>query len=81
MGFRVQKRIKLGGGLGLNVSRSGISPSLRTKYGTISNKRTSVKTGIKGVTYSKKFSGKSNSGCILQIILLAVLGIYCFKFL
>ncbi|MFV8347693.1 DUF4236 domain-containing protein [Flavobacterium sp. ZB4P13] len=43
MSFRFQKRIKLGGGLGLNISKSGISPSLWTKGGTISNKGFSVR--------------------------------------
>lgn len=65
MGFRFQKRIKLGGGLGLNVSKSGISPSLRTSKGTISSKRLSVKTGISGVTYQKNFSKAKNNGCLL----------------
>jgi len=58
MGFRFQKRIKLGGGLGFNISGSGISPSLRTKMGTFSKSGYSVKTGISGVRYQ-------NSGCLL----------------
>ena len=58
MGFRFQKRIKLGGGLGFNISKSGISPSLRTKMGTFSKNGYSVKTGISGVRYQ-------NSGCMV----------------
>lgn len=58
MGFRFQRRIKLGGGFGLNLSRSGISPSLKTKMGTFSKNGYSVKTGISGVRYQ-------NSGCLL----------------
>lgn len=58
MGLRFQKRIKLGGGLGLNISKSGISPSLRTKMGTFSKNGYSVKTGLSGVRYQ-------NSGCLL----------------
>jgi hypothetical protein len=58
MGFRFQKRIKLGGGLGLNISKSGISPSLRTKIGTFSKNGYSAKTGIPGVRYQ-------NSGCLI----------------
>ncbi|TCN59839.1 DUF4236 domain-containing protein [Flavobacterium circumlabens] len=58
MGFRFQKRVKLGGGLGLNISRSGISPSLRTKMGTFSKNGYSTKTGIPGVRYQ-------NSGCMV----------------
>jgi len=60
MGFRFQKRIKLGGGLGFNISKSGISPSLRTKMGTFSKSGYSTKTGISGLRYQ-------NSGCIVLI--------------
>jgi hypothetical protein len=58
MSFRFQKRVKLGGGFGLNISKSGISPSLRTKMGTFSKNGYSVKTGISGVRYQ-------NSGCMV----------------
>ena len=68
MGFRFQKRIKLGGGLGLNLSKSGISPSLRTKMGTFSKSGYSVKTPINGLRYQ-------NSGCI---ILFAFTGLITF---
>lgn len=68
MGFRFQKRVKQGGGLGLNISKSGISPSLRTKVGTVSKRGYSVKTGISGVTYNKGFSKAKNSGCLLFFV-------------
>lgn len=68
MGFRFQKRIKLGGGLGLNISQSGISSSLRTKMGTFGKNGYSLKTGISGVQYQ-------NSGCML---LFAFTGIITF---
>lgn len=61
MGFRFQKRIKLGGGLGLNISKSGISPSIRTKMGTFSKSGYSTKTGIPGVRYQ-------NSGCLVFFV-------------
>jgi hypothetical protein len=35
MGFRFGTRINLGKGLGLNISKSGITPSLRTKVGSV----------------------------------------------
>ena len=66
MGFRFQKRIKLGGGLGFNISKSGISPSLRTKMGTFSKSGYSVKTGISGLRYQ-------NSGCIVLIAFTGVI--------
>lgn len=58
MGFRFQKRIKLGGGVGFNISKSGISPSLKTKMGSFSKSGYSVKTGISGLRYQ-------NSGCLV----------------
>ncbi|KAF2079002.1 DUF4236 domain-containing protein [Flavobacterium sharifuzzamanii] len=61
MGFRFQKRIKFGGGLGLNISKSGISPSFRTKMGTFSKNGYSTKTGIPDVRYQ-------NSGCLLLFV-------------
>lgn len=69
MGFKLQKRIKLGKNLGLNVSKSGISPSYRTKKGTISTKGFSVRTGIKGVTYRKSFAKTKQQGCLLTLLL------------
>ena len=77
MGFRFQKRINLGKGLGLNISKSGISPSLRTKRGTISTKGFSIRTGVSGVTYSKGFKSSKSSGCMLTLLV----GIICFSIL
>ena len=65
MGFRYQKRINLGNGFGLNISKSGISPSFRTKRGALSSKGYSIRSGIPGVTYRKTFSKGKNSGCLL----------------
>lgn len=68
MGFRFQKRINLGGGLGLNISKSGISPSLKTSRGTLSSKGVSVRTGIPGVNYHNNFSKTKKGGCILLFV-------------
>jgi len=70
MGFRFNKRIKLGKGLGINVSKSGITPSYRNKKGSVSSKGYSVRTGIPGLSYRKTFSKSKNSGCLLVIFLL-----------
>ncbi|CAM1343578.1 DUF4236 domain-containing protein [Tenacibaculum amylolyticum] len=64
MGFKFYRRIKLGKGLGLNISRSGISPSIRTKKGSINPKGYSIRTGIKGVNYQNSFSKKEAMGCL-----------------
>lgn len=70
MGFRYQKRINLGKDLGLNISKSGISPSFRTKGGTLSSKGYSIRSGIPGMTYRKTFSKSKNSGCMLFVVIL-----------
>ena len=69
MGFRFQKRIKLGKSFGVNVSKSGITPSYRTKKGSLSSKGYSIKTGIPGMTYRKTFSKSSKSGCSVLIVM------------
>ena len=72
MGFRFQKRIKLGKNFGVNLSKSGLSPSYRTKRGSLSTKGYSIKTGIKGVTYRKTFK---KGGCILTLTTFFCLGV------
>jgi len=71
VGFRIQKRIKLGNGLGLNISKSGISPSLRTKYGAIGPKGFSIRTGIPGVSYR----GGKNSGMTGILFVIFAIGV------
>lgn len=66
MGFRYQRRIKLTKKVGLNVSKSGVTPSIRTKYGSISPKRFSLPTGIPGLTYRGK-----NNGSLFGLIVLS----------
>lgn len=65
MSFRFQKRIKIGKGIGVNVSKKGISTSYRTKRGSLSSKGYSIKTGIPGLTYRKSFLKSSKSGCVI----------------
>ena len=72
MGFRFFKRINIGKGFGVNLSKTGISPSVRTKFGSFSTKGYSLKTGISGVTYRKVLNSK---GCLLNFIIYLTLGI------
>lgn len=74
MAFRFNKRIKLGKGFGININKSGITPSYRTKKGSISSKGYTVRTGIPGLTYRKAFSKRKNSGClVLLLIMISIL--------
>ncbi|MBA79871.1 DUF4236 domain-containing protein [Leeuwenhoekiella sp.] len=76
MGFRYQKRINLGKGFGLNISKSGVSPSFRTKRGSLSSKGYSIRSGIPGLTYRKTFSKVKNSGCLVVGVLLISTAIF-----
>ena len=78
MSFRFQKRIKLGKGLGVNISKSGITTSYRTKKGSISSKGYSVRTGMPGLTYRKTFSKSSKSGCAATSLILIAFSILIF---
>lgn len=74
MGFRYHKRINLGDGVGINVSKSGVSTSVRTKYGSIGSKGFSIRTGIPGLTWRSGFGGK-NTFPIMLVILLVMGGL------
>ncbi|MEN3323691.1 DUF4236 domain-containing protein [Mariniflexile soesokkakense] len=68
MSIRFNKRINLGKGIGVNISKSGITPSVKTKIGSVSSKGYSVRTGIPGITYRKTYSKSKNSGCLIILI-------------
>ncbi len=70
MGFRFYKRVNLGKGLGLNISKSGITPSIRTKRGSISTKGFSVRTGVPGLGYRSSFG---RSGCLIVLTVLMII--------
>ncbi len=76
MGIRFQRRAKLSGGLGINLSASGASPSIRTKYGSLSRRGFSLRTGIPGLSFRSGFVGKNGrkgDGKDLMFILLIAL--------
>ncbi|MEC3965245.1 DUF4236 domain-containing protein [Flagellimonas halotolerans] len=70
MAFRFNKRVSLGKGIGLNISKSGITPSYRGKRGSLSSKGYSIRTGIPGLTYRKAFSKSKNSGCLVMLLVI-----------
>lgn len=75
MGIRYQKRVNLGDGMGLNLSKSGISSSYRTKYGTIGAKGFSIRTGIPGLTYRSGYrKSKGIDGVLTLVLAMAVVG-------
>jgi uncharacterized membrane protein len=69
MGFRFQKRVSLGRGLGINLSKSGTSASVRTRSGSIGTRGFSLRTGIPGLSY--RGSWGKGGGAFIALFLLA----------
>lgn len=69
MGVRYQRRMNFGSGLGLNLSKSGASPSYRTKAGGIGAKGFSIRTGLCGLSYRPSW-GKGSSGIAFDLCML-----------
>jgi hypothetical protein len=75
MGFRLQRRIPLGKGLGVNVSGSGTSVSLRSRFGSLSPRGFSLRTGIPGLSYRSGFRtgrGRKGGADLLVMLLFAL---------
>jgi hypothetical protein len=79
MSFRIQRRLNYGSGLGLNLSKSGASPSLRTRFGSIGAKGFSIRTGIKGL-YFRQSWGKGSDGAITGMMVMVAFGFFKFIF-
>lgn len=69
MGFRYQRRISLGGGAGLNLSKSGVSTSVRSRFGSIGTRGFSIRTGIPGLTYRSYGRKGSDAGLIVLLVI------------
>lgn len=74
MGFRYYRRVNLGKGQGLNLSKSGVSTSLRTRSGSIGTRNYSIPTGVKGLYYRGSTGGK-DAGVGWALILL-IFGVF-----
>ncbi|MGB3465588.1 MAG: DUF4236 domain-containing protein [Cyclobacteriaceae bacterium] len=66
MGVQYRKRIRLGKGLGVNISNAGLSTSYRSKYGSVSSRGFSVRTGIPGLSFRTSW-GKGANGLIALV--------------
>jgi hypothetical protein len=65
MGLIIRKRINLGKGFGLNISKSGVSSSQRIRFGSFGSRGYSIRTGIPGVYYR---SYLKKSGCLVVLL-------------
>jgi hypothetical protein len=85
MAFRYYKRLNLGGGHGVNLSRTGASYSKRTSWGSVGTRGFSVRTGIPGLRFYQPWStgkrGKNKAGEFLLILLLIGMIAIVFQFL
>jgi len=80
MGLRYHRRIGGRQGFGLNLSGSGVSGSVRTKYGSFGSRGFSLRTGIPGLSFRSGWGGK-NMGVFALIFLALALGLWVFQFL
>jgi hypothetical protein len=76
MGIIFRKRVNLGGGLGLNISKTGISTSYRTRFGSIGPRGFSLRSGIPGLYLLSSFSSggsrkkKGDNSLILFLLII-----------
>ena len=73
MGLRFYKRVNYGDGIGLNVSKSGISPSIRTSLGSFGSRGFSIRTGISGLSYR---GGTGKNAALIWLLTVAVTGVF-----
>jgi len=72
MSIRFQKRVEIAKGTGVNLSKSGASVSHRTKFGSIGTSGFSIRTGIPGLSFQKRWGGKKD-GTGLIILFFVIL--------
>lgn len=73
MALRYQKRINLGGGTGLNVSKSGVSGSMRSSLGSVGTRGFSIRTGIPGLSYRGQWAkGKYGAIALLLVFVITI---------
>jgi len=75
MGFRFQRRLNLGGGWGLNASRSGGSLSYRSQHGAVGTKGFSLRTGIPGLSFRQNWGKDSGVVVAAMVLIIAVAAI------
>ena len=69
MALRYQRRVNLGKGFGLNVSKSGVSTSYRSRIGSFGTTGFSIRTGIPGLSFRQSW-GKKSGPVILTLTVL-----------
>jgi hypothetical protein len=82
MGFRFQRRIRIGPGFRINLSKSGVSTSLGTKgaWFTVGPRGTRTTAGIPGtgLSYTQSSRNRSGVGALLLLAFLVLLAFVMF---
>ncbi len=74
MPLNYRKRVSLGNGVGLNVSQSGVSTSLRTRQGSIGSRGFSIRTGIPGLSFRGTLGRAKGNEAVFILMAFLVLG-------
>lgn len=75
MGFQFYKRVRVNENIGLNLSKAGISMSFRSRFGSISPKGFTLKTGIPGFSVRSSFKNTSPKGLVNFLLFILLLGL------
>lgn len=75
MGFTFYNRINIAKGVGINISKSGLSTSFRGKYGSFGSNGFSVRTGIPGLSFRKSWAGASKGKGLETLLFLLLFGL------
>lgn len=75
MGLRFYKRVKINDNIGLNLSKTGVSASLKSRFGSIGPKGFTLKTGIPGLSLKSSFKNANGKGLANLIIFILIVGL------
>jgi hypothetical protein len=78
MEFRFYKRIPLGGGAGVNISKSGLSTSFRGKFGSLGTSGFSIRSGIPGLSFRTSWGRASKSHGLETLLILLLFALFVY---
>ena len=75
MAIRVQRRLKVRGGLGVNVGKSSGSVSYRSRFGSLGTKGYSVRSGIPGLYWRGSWGRRNPIGAFVGLFVVLGVGL------
>lgn len=79
MGFRFYRRVGGQQGVGMNISKSGVSTSVRTRFGSFGQRGFSIRTPVKGLSFRGSWSRTRNKD-LATLMNLAILALFLILF-